>query len=491
VGNHFYFETGLYTDTLQTIQGCDSIIITQINILAVPPVYEFFVDICKGETWQTGNSIYTESGMYLDTLQAANGCDSLVLTHLNVMETFYTQELVICRGDSVMVGDSIYKNPGSYINLFNGSNGCDSILTTYLTVLNPVSVNRQYTVCPGDTVIVGSSVYTLPGIYTDVFTASSNGCDSTVQTTLQWHQTEFEQEFTLCKGQSITIGNNTYDTAGIYVDTLISMFGCQSKVTTTVHISDPNTTIDARICEGETINISNTLFNTSGTYYITLTAANGCDSVITLNLYVIPVIRTEGYLELCKGDSIRIGNTVYYDNAVHTDTTQSTLGCDSLSRVVLHFLEVDTTLTVNGNMLSVIAQDGLQYRWYHCDRPDSTLSTPNQSVFIVTESGEYAAEIIFRGCVFQTRCVSIELSNTEDILHSQVRLFPNPANHTLNLELPQDGYIRITGLDGKMLQSQKVQAGLQTLDISPLTPGSYILRWITDRQQYSIRFVKL
>ncbi len=44
------------------------------------------VSICAGETFNVGSSTYDSSGMYVDTLLLASGCDSIVETNLTVLE---------------------------------------------------------------------------------------------------------------------------------------------------------------------------------------------------------------------------------------------------------------------------------------------------------------------------------------------------------------------------------------------------------------------
>jgi len=51
------------------------------------------IEILQGESYQVGNSIYTETGEYQDLLQSFNGCDSLVNLTLNVMTS--TDELIV------------------------------------------------------------------------------------------------------------------------------------------------------------------------------------------------------------------------------------------------------------------------------------------------------------------------------------------------------------------------------------------------------------
>ncbi|MCG8573876.1 MAG: T9SS type A sorting domain-containing protein [Flavobacteriales bacterium] len=47
------------------------------------------------------------------------------------------------------------------------------------------------------------------------------------------------QDVVLCVGESVTVGESTYDAAGIYTDILLSAAGCDSTVTTTVSFEAP------------------------------------------------------------------------------------------------------------------------------------------------------------------------------------------------------------------------------------------------------------
>ncbi|MBI4645982.1 MAG: T9SS type A sorting domain-containing protein [Bacteroidia bacterium] len=51
------------------------------------------VTICNGESVQVGSSIYTTSGIYIDTLAASDGCDSIITTNLtvNTVDTSITE----------------------------------------------------------------------------------------------------------------------------------------------------------------------------------------------------------------------------------------------------------------------------------------------------------------------------------------------------------------------------------------------------------------
>ncbi|MDY4584508.1 MAG: leucine-rich repeat protein, partial [Candidatus Onthomorpha sp.] len=76
-------EAGVYTQNLQTINGCDSIVTLT---LTVNPVYSFTIDatINQGETYQENGFNVSEAGTYTQNLQTVNGCDSVIVLNLTV-----------------------------------------------------------------------------------------------------------------------------------------------------------------------------------------------------------------------------------------------------------------------------------------------------------------------------------------------------------------------------------------------------------------------
>ncbi len=51
----------------------------------ITPVTQIDTTICAGESYQAGNSTYTVSGLYQDTIQLFAGCDSIVISDVNVL----------------------------------------------------------------------------------------------------------------------------------------------------------------------------------------------------------------------------------------------------------------------------------------------------------------------------------------------------------------------------------------------------------------------
>ena len=156
-------------------------------------------------------------------------CDSTTNSYTSIIDT-------LCNGLSITVGNNTYDSTGIYYDTLSAFNGCDSIVTTFLTVLSTSasSVINDITICDGDSVFVGSSVYTITGSYVDVL-INSSGCDSTITTNVTV-QTPFNQSVTICDGDSLIVGNSVYHISGNYVDTIISSIGCDSIVMTNLTI---------------------------------------------------------------------------------------------------------------------------------------------------------------------------------------------------------------------------------------------------------------
>jgi hypothetical protein len=61
---------------------------------------------------------------------------------------------------------------------------------------------------------------------------------------------------------------------------------------------------------------------------------------------------------------------------------------------------------------------------------------------------------------------------------NQLPFYPNPAIHSITLDLPEvkNGVLQIIDVNGRVMQTEKnLQQGLQTLNVAHLTPGVYLL----------------
>lgn len=114
------------------------------------------IETCQGNSITIGTNVYTTDGTYFDTLTATNGCDSLLTTNLifNALNNM-AQSFTMCNGDSIVVGDSTYYTGGVFTNQFLNMHGCDSIIETTINLsipnVNVLQVGNTLVADPGAT----------------------------------------------------------------------------------------------------------------------------------------------------------------------------------------------------------------------------------------------------------------------------------------------------------------------------------------------------
>jgi gliding motility-associated-like protein len=156
-----YSTAGSFPVTLTSLTGCDSIV--TLNLTVNPaPVTQLNESICSGSSFTFGNQNLTQSGQYSQTLQTVAGCDSIVNLNLVVNPVLTSiQNTTICQGESVLFSGQSLSNAGLYSDTLQTINGCDSIINLNLLV-NPVPSipiisNNGPVECPGDLVTLSAS----------------------------------------------------------------------------------------------------------------------------------------------------------------------------------------------------------------------------------------------------------------------------------------------------------------------------------------------
>lgn len=94
--------------------------------------------ICFDEEIFLGGGYQTEEGEYVDYYTAANGCDSIVTTTLYVLpEVFPTLiDTALCIGESVLVGTEYFDAAGYYEVTLQNNDGCDSLVMLELEIID-------------------------------------------------------------------------------------------------------------------------------------------------------------------------------------------------------------------------------------------------------------------------------------------------------------------------------------------------------------------
>ena len=107
---------------------------------------DIVTSICQGDAYTVGTSTYTLAGMYSDTLTSAKGCDSIVNLDLTVNTPSSSSiDTTICEGDIIKIGNNFYSIPGSYTETIKNTAGCDSSISLKLslTTIDTAIVNQS------------------------------------------------------------------------------------------------------------------------------------------------------------------------------------------------------------------------------------------------------------------------------------------------------------------------------------------------------------
>lgn len=372
VGDSVYTESGFYLNLLTTQLGCDSLILTE---LVVNPNVSSVVDaeICEGESFIIGAETFTVTGTYQTTIPAANGCDSTIMLNLNVLEnseTFISAS--ICSGESYEAGGTTFTETGDYMVTLTAANACDSIISLSLTVSDLLETMLTETICEGESYEVGMNSYTETGVYEVTLTAST-GCDSMITLDLTVATEDFVfLEAAICEGDVFEFNGEELSEPGSYEVTLTNEAGCDSTVNLglTVFEPAPILAIDALLCEGDTLEFGDMIFTEGGGYQIVLSDQNGCDSIIDLGIEILQPSFESLEATICDGESVAVGDQVFTESGDYEVVLIAENGCDSTvslslmveesSSVLSDTLCADDSLLVNGTIYDVNNPSGTE-----------------------------------------------------------------------------------------------------------------------------------
>ncbi len=326
-------DTGTYElSRIVNINGCVDTFSTTYH-LELPNYTEQTVPFCEGTTVVVGGNTYDSPGVYTDTLISSFGCDSLVVTTLSVFpQVSDTTVISVCYGDSILVSGNYHSDPGFYVDSVQTPLGCYDLLVTELIVEEPD--HYQYvTICHHESYQVGGSTYYETGTYHDTL-QSALGCDSIVILHLEVLPEIVHSVYeTICEGDPYDFAGNALSAPGIYTDTFVSVNSCDSIVTLHLEVLPVKRShLTVSICEGEFFSFGGQELMTEGTYIDTV-QTSPCDSIITLNLVVLPNTYYNIYDTICEGTGYDFGGSGYFYPGTYTHHFP-TSSCDSI--VTLH-----------------------------------------------------------------------------------------------------------------------------------------------------------
>ena len=434
-------------------------------------IYQNNITICDGDSALISGIYYSQNGIFIDSFVNTVGCDSIIHTNLIIYSQFNsvsggipdntvgtggiytgTRHLELdCFIPTNIVSATVYSQDTNIITFELRNNNGNIIADTtqqllpggqrvYLNFEMPVGTDLQLGVASsGSGLYRNNSGANYP--YNFGSLASVTGTNASNQNfyyffyDIEMKQSSQPNNYSICNGDSITIAGSTYNTTGLYIDTLTSYIGCDSLVFTNL-VVNPNIsyTNTKTICSGEFFIVGSSIYDSTGVYVDTLTSLHGCDSIITTNLTVLTI--SGGTIinnqTICFGDSIIVGNNIYYDDGVYSDTLQDINGCDSI---------IITTLTTQSTLYGMI----------YGGKPDTTniapmtgayssyngsLNMDNSLVSILKSAAIYAQD---------TNSVTFELRNSNGIVLQDMTqtVYPGFQRINFNFLIPVDSNLQL------------------------------------------------
>jgi len=327
--------------------GIFDVVVTDLEIY--PPQLTIDTTVCFGGSVSIGSATYSITGNYTFVFNQLSGCDSTVFTNLVVADSLIADAQAATLASSSTAADgsvtvSEIGGVGPYTYLWD--NGATSQINTNIapgthcvTITDTLGCTAEDCVLLEFSLIAGSATGDVLDCFGDmdgtlIFTAMNgsapysyefgNGTDTlgngvittdgdniiiqnlpagnyqvniedadgnmTMASAIISEPAEImtNQDFTLCFGETITVGNNMYSATGGIAEILQSINGCDSIVTGFLTVlPDVSNIIDTMVCFGGSVSVANSIYNISGNYTDTLLNIDGCDSIITTNLTVL------------------------------------------------------------------------------------------------------------------------------------------------------------------------------------------------------------
>ncbi|MDY0314736.1 MAG: T9SS type A sorting domain-containing protein, partial [Bacteroidales bacterium] len=324
-------ETGEYSHTFESINGCDSIV--NLNLLVYPTYTETLnVEICEGEYYEFAGQNLSESGEYSHSFESIFACDSIVNLNLTLNPITITNLYEeICEGDTYFFNNEELSEAGEYQMLIENIYACNDITNLNLEV-NPnynIILNKQ--ICEGDSYEFDGITYLENTNITKTFT-SFYGCDSIINLNLEFVELfEINLNESICEGEVYEFAGEELSEAGVFSHTYESINGCDSVVNLNLIVNPTyNENLNIEICDNDVYDFAGVELNETGVFSHTYESINGCDSVVNLNLIVNPTYNENLNIEICDNEVYEFAGEELNETGEYSYTFESINGCDSI-----------------------------------------------------------------------------------------------------------------------------------------------------------------
>jgi hypothetical protein len=253
-------KSGTYKQKLASIIGCDSTVI--LNVTVNPKQYvDIEATICQGSYYEFNGEKYYTNVNKTDTIPSMLGCDSIVTLHLTVNEIIRgeMEEVYLCPGVTYYFTEKYpaISESGIYVDSLVNAKGCDSIASVEIIGVPEAYTFIRAAICQGEKYDEGAfGGLSQPGDYStprgELGLKTIYGCDSIVTLHLLVSQPTEQQTFVL--SDTVSVGNLPYVLNGEELLPVTTVEGIYAK---TIQLGCGEATITIQVGEAQGIDAVN------------------------------------------------------------------------------------------------------------------------------------------------------------------------------------------------------------------------------------------
>jgi dihydropteroate synthase len=155
------------------------------------------------------------------------------------------------------------------------------------------------------------------------------------------------------------------------------------------------------------------------------------------------------------------------------------------------FIEaLDATVSVVDNTITADQTGmGVTYQWVDCDNSNAEIVDETGVSFTAAQTGNYAVVVTYGACSVMSDCQLVEVSGLDHLNAMNIAVYPNPANDQITIETVTAGTIEIIDFTGRMVQKMNVEQGVNQVQVSNLSTGTYTVRLIGSTGVFNTQIV--
>ena len=451
------------------------------------------------------STVYTQSGVYYDTVLTERGCDSAITIYLTIKKS--TRDTLNVRTCGVYVspsGNQTFSISGIYEDIITNSIGCDSIITINLKT-GPDSTFFNVSNCLSYVMPISGRNITSSGIYVDTL-LNSVGCDSLLIYDVSiLSESYFDSTIIYCRNATIPTNGKLITEPGTYFDTLVNAVGCDSILRYHMISEETMSIFNDYACGSYTSASGKYIWTESGIWYDTLINAVGCDSVIKVNLDLTPNSESELFWTYCESKRSPSRKFFMDTTGVYFDTVMNMGGCDSFITIHYQRPQIITNIynTVNPQnsvIDSVYVTSGYDYyQWYNCN--GSILLKEGSEHWYnwnLADSNYMAIKCImeFQSCIDSTECLIDFVDAISSVVGANtLKVYPNPSKGNFSVDLNNINILgqptlKIWAADGRLVKEYSTISARKELTFYIKQPGIYIVELNTTTGKYLTKIIR-